>query len=74
MTRLTVFVGGVGVVIPQTPPNDNGCNSLFINGAAAGCPTVPNQTYRYDLTLTVTDQTPASANTPVRCEYINRVI
>ena len=69
MTRLTVFLGGIGVVIPQTPPHDNGCNALFRDGVQVGCPTVPNVPTRYDLTLTITTQTPVTTGANVRCKY-----
>ncbi|KAL7017759.1 hypothetical protein ACKWTF_010514 [Chironomus riparius] len=70
MTRLTVFLGGVGVVIPQTPPHDNGCNALFRDGVQVGCPTIPNVPTRYDLTLTITTGTPVTNNANVRFELL----
>jgi hypothetical protein len=62
MTRLTVFIGGVGIVIPQTPPHDNACNQI-------ACPTVPNVPTTYVLTLTITTGTPVTNNADVRCKY-----
>jgi len=67
-TRITVFVLGVGVNIPQDPPHDNLCNSLFTGGVLTGCPTTPGVATVWRINLTVTSTTPTVNNARVRCE------
>ncbi|XP_070508062.1 uncharacterized protein [Chironomus tepperi] len=66
--RITIYVGGVGIDIPQDPPNDNICNSLFRDGVLTGCPTVPNVPAEWRINLTVTSNTPTVNNARVRFE------
>ncbi|CAG9809070.1 unnamed protein product [Chironomus riparius] len=67
-TRITVFVLGVGINIPQDPPLDNICNSLFRDGVLTGCPTTPGVATVWRINLTVTSNTPTVNNARVRFE------
>jgi hypothetical protein len=67
-TRITIYIGGVGVDIPQDPPHDNVCNSIFRDGVFSGCPTVPNVQSEWHINLTVTSNTPTVNNARVRCK------
>ncbi|XP_070508065.1 uncharacterized protein [Chironomus tepperi] len=67
-TRITVFVLGVGINIPQDAPHDNICNSLYRDGVLAGCPTVPGAAHVWRINLTVTTNTPTVNNARVRFE------
>ncbi|CAG9809069.1 unnamed protein product [Chironomus riparius] len=67
-TRITIYIGGVGVDIPQDAPHDNICNSLFRDGVLTGCPTTPNVATEWRINLTVTSNTPTVNNARVRFE------
>lgn len=65
-TRVTVFVLGIGVEIPQDNPNT--CDHIFIGGAHSGCPTTPNVQSEWRISMSVSPDTPIVSNARVRCE------
>jgi hypothetical protein len=67
--RIQVFILGIGVNVPQDPPHDNACNSLFENGVQTGCPTRPGVEKVWVINMPVSQATPAVQNARVRCKY-----
>ncbi|XP_070508063.1 uncharacterized protein [Chironomus tepperi] len=67
-TRITVFLLGVGINVPQDPPHDNVCNNLYRNGVLVGCPTVPGAAHVWNIEMLVTNLTPTANNARVRFE------
>jgi len=68
-TRITVFLLGVGINVPQDPPHDNVCNNLYRDGVLAGFPTVPGAAYVWNISMVVTNLTPTANNARVRCKF-----
>ncbi|CAG9809073.1 unnamed protein product [Chironomus riparius] len=68
--RVTAYILGIGVNLPQDPPYDNACNSIFINGVMTGCPTTPNVESLWRIQMLVPTTYPAFQNTRVRYELL----
>lgn len=67
--RVTAYIFGIGVNLPQAPPDDDACNSLFRDGQLVGCPTIPGVEYMWRIDFLIPTTYPAFANTRVRCNY-----
>ncbi|KAG5667575.1 hypothetical protein PVAND_015552 [Polypedilum vanderplanki] len=67
MVRGFVFLLGIGIPLPQIPPYDNGCNSLFtMDNVQTSCPTTPNTRYIWRVAQEVPQETPAFQNARVQ--------
>ncbi|XP_070508060.1 uncharacterized protein [Chironomus tepperi] len=66
--RATVFLFGIGINLPQDPPNDDLCNHLYLNDVLVGCPTVPGVDYIWRIRMTVPSNIPRFNNARVRFE------
>ena len=68
--RVTAYILGIGVNLPQEPPHDSACNSIFINGVLTGCPTTPGVESVWRINMLIPANYPAFQNTRVRCKYL----
>lgn len=69
--RVTAYILGIPVNLPQSPPDDNACNSMFVGGTNVGCPTRPGQSHVWRINFSVPASYPAFSNTRVRCKFEN---
>ena len=68
--RVTAFILGVPVNLPQSPPDDDACNSMFRGGVQTGCPTVPNTAHVWRIDFSIPTAYPSFSNSRVRCKLI----
>ena len=61
--RVTAFILGIPVNLPQSPPDDDACNSM-----SPACPTTPNQQHTWGINFFVPTTYPTFSNTRVRCK------
>jgi hypothetical protein len=64
---------GITLILPLQPPNDDGCNGLFLNGVRASCPTIPGVRYQWVLESDIPTNVPAVQNTRVTSEYLREI-
>ena len=67
--RVTAFVLGVPVNLPQDPPYDDACNFIYRGGVLVGCPTVPGEEHLWRINLIISEAYPPFQNSRVRCKY-----
>lgn len=67
--RVTAYILGIGVNLPQEPPHDSACNSIFLNGVLTGCPTTPGVESLWRIQMLIPTTYPAFQNTRVRCKF-----
>jgi hypothetical protein len=68
--RVTAYILGVGVNLPQSPPHDSACNSIYVGGSMTGCPTTPNVESIWRIIMMIPTTYPAFTNTRVRCKFL----
>ena len=68
--RVTAFVLGVPINLPQEPPYDDACNFMYRGGVLVGCPTVPGQEHVWRINLLISENYPPFQNSRVRCKFI----
>lgn len=68
--RVTAYILGIGVNLPQEPPHDSACNSIFLNGVLTGCPTTPGVESLWRIQMLIPTTYPAFQNTRVRCKFL----
>lgn len=69
--RVTAFILGIPVNLPQSPPDDDACNSMYRGGTLVGCPTVPNTVHVWRINFFIPTSYPTFSNTRVRCKFIH---
>ncbi|XP_070508064.1 uncharacterized protein [Chironomus tepperi] len=69
--RVTAFILGIPVNLPQSPPDDDACNSMYRGGSLVGCPTVPNAVHVWRINFFIPTTYPTFSNTRVRFELLS---
>lgn len=73
--RATAFVYGTNVRIDVNPPYDNVCNNLYdYYNEPSGCPTLPNEIYKWTLMLEFPETFPSLSQTQVQCKLLKNKI
>ena len=67
--RVTAYILGIGINLPQEPPHDNACNSIHRDGVLVGCPTTPGIEHLWRIVMLIPTTYPAFSNTRVQCKY-----